>query len=45
MPTAREARHSVLLPLLSPTGIFVWHDYANWGRFSGKNGVPEASRN
>lgn len=32
----------VLLPLLAPTGIFVWHDYANWGRFSGKNGVPEA---
>lgn len=33
---------SVLLPLLAPTGIFVWHDYANWGRFSRKNGVPEA---
>jgi protein-L-isoaspartate O-methyltransferase len=32
----------VLLPLLAPDGIFVWHDYANWGRFSGKNGVPEA---
>lgn len=32
----------VLLPLLAPGGIFVWHDYANWGRFSRKNGVPEA---
>jgi predicted O-methyltransferase YrrM len=31
----------VLLPLLAPTGIFLWHDYANWGRFSQKNGVPE----
>jgi predicted O-methyltransferase YrrM len=33
---------AVLLPLLAPTGVFVWHDYANWGRFSGRNGVPEA---
>jgi protein-L-isoaspartate O-methyltransferase len=32
----------VLLPLLAPNGVFVWHDYANWGRFSKKNGVPEA---
>jgi protein-L-isoaspartate O-methyltransferase len=32
----------VLLPLLAPGGIMVWHDYANWGRFSRKNGVPEA---
>jgi hypothetical protein len=32
----------VLLPLLAPGGAFVWHDYANWGRFSRKNGVPEA---
>ena len=31
----------LLLPLLAPSGIFVWHDYANWGRFSKKNGVPE----
>jgi predicted O-methyltransferase YrrM len=31
----------ILLPLLAPEGIFVWHDYANWGRFSRKNGVPE----
>ena len=31
----------ILLPLLSPTGIFVWHDYANWGSFSRQNGVPE----
>jgi predicted O-methyltransferase YrrM len=32
---------SILLPLVAPRGIFVWHDYANWGRFSRKNGVPE----
>ena len=32
----------VVLPLLAPEGIMVWHDYANWGRFSKKNGVPEA---
>jgi predicted O-methyltransferase YrrM len=32
----------ILLPLLAPEGVFVWHDYANWGRFSRKNGVPEA---
>jgi hypothetical protein len=32
----------LLLPLLSPEGAFVWHDYANWGRFSRLNGVPEA---
>jgi predicted O-methyltransferase YrrM len=31
----------VMLPLLAPEGIMVWHDYANWGRFSKKNGVPE----
>ena len=31
----------VLLPFLAPTGLFVWHDYANWGRFSRWNGVPE----
>jgi SAM-dependent methyltransferase len=30
-----------LLPMLSDDGYFVWHDYGNWGRFSGKNGVPE----
>jgi predicted O-methyltransferase YrrM len=32
---------SVLLPLVAPNGVFVWHDYANWGKFSRKNGVPE----
>ena len=31
----------LLLDLLAPAGHFVWHDYANWGKFSGKNGVPE----
>lgn len=32
----------VVIPLLAPNGILVWHDYANWGRFSKRNGVPEA---
>lgn len=31
----------ILLPLLAPDGFFLWHDYANWGRFSRFNGVPE----
>ena len=31
----------VLMPLLSDDGYFLWHDYANWGRFSALNGVPE----
>lgn len=31
----------LVLPLVSPTGFIVWHDYANWGYFDGKNGVPE----
>jgi hypothetical protein len=31
----------LVLPLLAPTGFIVWHDYANWGYFSGQNGVPE----
>ena len=31
----------LLMPLLAPNGYFVWHDYANWGYFDGKNGVPE----
>jgi hypothetical protein len=31
----------LVLPLLSPTGFIVWHDYANWGYFDGQNGVPE----
>jgi predicted O-methyltransferase YrrM len=31
----------LVLPLVSPTGFIVWHDYANWGYFNGKNGVPE----
>jgi Methyltransferase domain len=31
----------LVLPLLAPAGFIVWHDYANWGYFSGQNGVPE----
>ena len=36
-----KADTEVLLPLLAPNGFFLWHDYANWGRFNGFNGVPE----
>jgi hypothetical protein len=38
-----SVRHDteLVLPLLSPAGYIVWHDYANWGYFSGENGVPE----
>ena len=41
--TYGAVRHdtAILLPLLASHGMFVWHDYANWGRFSKKNGVPE----
>lgn len=31
----------LVLPLVAPDGFLVWHDYANWGYFDGKNGVPE----
>jgi hypothetical protein len=31
----------LVLPLVSQNGFIVWHDYANWGYFDGKNGVPE----
>jgi hypothetical protein len=31
----------LLLNLISDNGYIVWHDYANFGKFSGKNGVPE----
>jgi hypothetical protein len=31
----------LVLSLVSPNGYIVWHDYANWGYFDGKNGVPE----
>lgn len=31
----------LVLPLVAPNGFLVWHDYANWGYFDGKNGVPE----
>lgn len=31
----------LVLPLVAPHGYIVWHDYANWGYFDGKNGVPE----
>lgn len=38
-----SAKHDteVLFPLLSFNGLFVWHDYANWGRISRRNGVPK----
>jgi len=31
----------LMLPLVAHNGFLVWHDYANWGYFNGKNGVPE----
>lgn len=31
----------ILLPLLANDGIIIWHDYGNWGRLSGRNGVPQ----
>jgi predicted O-methyltransferase YrrM len=31
----------LILPLVSQNGFILWHDYANWGYFDGKNGVPE----
>ena len=31
----------IALQLLKPDGWIVWHDYANWGYFSGACGVPE----
>jgi hypothetical protein len=31
----------LVLPLVAHNGFLVWHDYANWGYFDGKNGVPE----
>ncbi len=42
--TFGAVRHDteVVQPLLAPEGIMLWHDYANWGRFSKQNGVPEA---
>jgi hypothetical protein len=29
------------LSLLDPTGVMVWHDYANFGAFNGMNAIPE----
>lgn len=34
----------LVLPLVSENGFILWHDYANWGYFDGKNGVPEYLR-
>jgi predicted O-methyltransferase YrrM len=31
----------LVLPLVSPSGYVLWHDYTNWGYFNGENGVPE----
>ena len=39
--TAVKNDTNILLGLLSERGYFVWHDYANWGKVGGKNGVPE----
>jgi predicted O-methyltransferase YrrM len=32
----------VALDLVKPDGFVIWHDYANWGFFSGACAVPEA---
>lgn len=32
---------SVALELVAPSGTVLWHDYANWGWFTGDCGVPE----
>lgn len=41
--TYADVKHDteLILPLVSPTGFIVWHDYANWGYFYGINRVPE----
>lgn len=31
----------IALQLVHPDGIVLWHDYANWGYFTGDCGVPE----
>ena len=31
----------LVLPFVSKNGFVVWHDYANWGFFDSRNGVPE----
>jgi hypothetical protein len=41
--TRQSAAHdtSVALELVAPNGTVLWHDYANWGYFTGDCGVPE----
>lgn len=31
----------IALEMVAPTGTLMWHDYANWGYFTGDCGVPE----
>lgn len=31
----------VALRMVAPDGVLLWHDYANWGYFTGDCGVPE----
>jgi len=38
---AVEHDTQTVLPYLAEDGWLVWHDYANWGYFSGACGVPE----
>lgn len=38
---AVESDTENVLRLVADDGWLVWHDYANWGRFSGYCGVPE----
>lgn len=38
---AVEHDTAVALELVAPTGTVLWHDYANWGFWTGDCGVPE----
>lgn len=39
--TAVSQDSAVALEMVSPTGTLLWHDYSNWGYFTGDCGVPE----
>jgi hypothetical protein len=40
-PAAARRDTEVALKMVAPGGTVLWHDYANWGWFSGACGVPE----
>lgn len=39
--SAAQHDTDVALQMVSPDGMVLWHDYANWGWFTGVCGVPE----